>query len=153
MCVCIWLYKSDAWKITSFCLLPVSPSEPKPLPDLQCEDSWQSLLHGRSLSWGHEDLDGCHSNGCRGLHTVHELRDHWVTDLEDDRDWVSTQTPASQPELLPAGARADIYDTRPDGVCNEWTFEEMNSLGLSQKARCLRANEGFSNDRGAFERI
>lgn len=54
-----------------FFLHAVSPSEPKPLPDLQCEDSWQSLLHGCSLSWSHEDLDGCDRHRRRGIHPVH----------------------------------------------------------------------------------
>lgn len=50
---------------------PFSPSEPKPFPDLQCKDSWQSVLHGGSLSWGHEDLDGRDRDRCWGIHPVH----------------------------------------------------------------------------------
>ncbi len=52
-------------------LLSSSPSEPKSLPDLQCKDSRQSLLHGGSVSWGHEDLDGCDRHRCWGIHPVH----------------------------------------------------------------------------------
>lgn len=56
--------------------------EPKPVSDLLCEDPRPSLLHGGPLPGGHEDLDGCHSDGRRGLHPVHELRDQRVTGLE-----------------------------------------------------------------------
>lgn len=48
-----------------------------------------------------------------------------MTDLDE-----GTHTPASQPELLSAGAEAQINDTRSDGVCDGWTFKEMYDLGL-----------------------
>lgn len=88
------------------------PPEPQPVFDLLCEDPRPPVLHGGPIPRGHEDLDGCHSNGCRGLHAVHELRDHWLTDWEDD-----THTPASQPELLSVGAGAGNDVICPDGVC------------------------------------
>lgn len=54
--------------VTPLCLLL---SESKPLADLQCEDSRQGLLHGCSVSRGHEDLDGCNRHRCWGIHPVH----------------------------------------------------------------------------------
>lgn len=77
------------------------PPEPQSVFDLLREDPRPPLLHGGAVSGGHEDLDGCHSNRRRGLHAVHELRDHWVTLLECDTD-----TPACPPAVPPAEGRA-----------------------------------------------
>ena len=115
------------------------PPEPEPVFDLLCENPRPPLLHGGPVPGGHEDLDGCHSNGRRGLHAVHELRDHWVTDF----DWASAQTPASRPDE-PLPRRSHSWDRWHTTWCaTDRTFEEMNYLGLSWKeAWCLWANEG-----------
>ena len=55
--------------------LPPTPLEPQPFSDLLREDPRPALLHGGSLPGGHAHLDGRHSNGGRGIHAVHELRD------------------------------------------------------------------------------
>lgn len=54
------------------------PSEPESLADLQREDSRPGLLHGRPLSRGHEDLDGCHCHGGGGIHPVHGVGICWL---------------------------------------------------------------------------
>lgn len=64
------------------CFSACCAPEPKPFSDLLREDPRPSLLHGGPLPRGHEDLDGCHSDGRRGLHAVPELRDRRVTGLE-----------------------------------------------------------------------
>lgn len=46
-------------------------SESESLAHLQREDPRPGLLHGRPLSRGHEDLDGCHCHGGGGIHSVH----------------------------------------------------------------------------------
>ena len=41
--------------------------------DVLCEDSRQTVLRGGPLSRSHADMDGRHSNGGWGIHTVFEL--------------------------------------------------------------------------------
>ncbi len=49
-------------------------TESESFANLLCEDSRSTLFHGGTVSRGHAHLDGRHSNWCRGLHAVHDLR-------------------------------------------------------------------------------
>lgn len=71
-------------------------AEPQSISDLLCENPRPTLLHGGSIPGGHEDLDGCHSDGCGGLHAVHELRDRrGTTGLDDGGDGARDQMVAT----------------------------------------------------------
>uniref|UniRef100_A0A3B1IIZ9 Pleckstrin homology like domain family B member 1 n=1 Tax=Astyanax mexicanus TaxID=7994 RepID=A0A3B1IIZ9_ASTMX len=49
-------------------------AEPQSLADVLREDPRQTVLHGGSVSGGHEDMDGRDRYRSRGLHAVHELK-------------------------------------------------------------------------------
>lgn len=107
-------------------------AESQPISDLLCENPRSALLHGGSVPRGHEDLDGCHSNRRRGLHPVYELRYHWGTEVELDRNWASSRTPASGPSFsLP---ELELMSTKRDlTALNVWTYELVLTL---QVRRC-----------------
>ncbi len=50
-------------------------TESESFANLLCEDSWSTLFHGGTVPRGHAHLDGRHSNWCRGLHAVYDLRE------------------------------------------------------------------------------
>ena len=77
-----YLSISLLFSLSSF---PLLLSEPQPISDLLCEDTWQAVLHGGSFAWGHEDLDGRHCHRGGGIHAVPQLRSSggihtWTTD-------------------------------------------------------------------------
>lgn len=108
--------------------------EPEPVFDLLCENSRPPLLHGSPFPGGHAHLDGCHSDGRWGLHTVSELRERW--------GWVwarHLRTERNRAEPLPAGSGEGLKVKRTEGM-DIWGRSHLDPMRAQSWQRCFWNN-------------